>query len=82
MSARAEALDHLVRGIVDAPDDVRVTEKSTRRGPLLEVRVAPAASGVAPHALAAASVVVSGEVSASSYVTPDSVTVPVLVTEK
>lgn len=41
MSARAEALDHLVRGIVDSPEDVRVTEKSTRRGPLLEVRVAP-----------------------------------------
>ncbi|MBK0332712.1 RNA-binding protein [Brachybacterium halotolerans subsp. kimchii] len=41
MSARAEALDHLVRGIVDNPDDVRVTEKDTRRGPLLEVRVSP-----------------------------------------
>ena len=41
MSARAEALDHLVRGIVDNPDDVRVVEKSTRRGPLLEVRVSP-----------------------------------------
>ncbi|GAB2539007.1 RNA-binding protein [Brachybacterium huguangmaarense] len=45
MSARAEALDHLVRGIVDEPDEVRVTEKSTRRGPLLEVRVAPADLG-------------------------------------
>lgn len=41
MSARAEALSHLVRGIVDNPDDVRVKEKSTRRGPLLEVRVHP-----------------------------------------
>lgn len=41
MSARAEALEHLVRGIVDRPDDVRVTEKSTRRGPLLEVLVNP-----------------------------------------
>lgn len=41
MSARAEALDHLVRGIVDNPDDVHVKEKSTRRGPLLEVRVHP-----------------------------------------
>lgn len=41
MSARAEALSHLVRGIVDYPDDVRVKEKSTRRGPLLEVRVHP-----------------------------------------
>lgn len=41
MSARAEALAHLVCGIVDNPDDVRVKEKSTRRGPLLEVRVHP-----------------------------------------
>ncbi|MGY5763894.1 RNA-binding protein [Brachybacterium sp. DNPG3] len=45
MSARAEALDHLVRGIVDHPDEVRVSEKSTRRGPLLEVRVSPADLG-------------------------------------
>src|SRR5699024_10635002 len=35
----------LVRGIVDEPDAVRVTEKSTRRGPLLEVRVTPADLG-------------------------------------
>lgn len=41
MSARAEALAHLVCGIVGNPDDVRVKEKSTRRGPLLEVRVHP-----------------------------------------
>lgn len=41
MSARAEALSHLVSGIVDNPDDVIVKEKSTRRGPLLEVRVHP-----------------------------------------
>jgi predicted RNA-binding protein YlqC (UPF0109 family) len=41
MSTRAEALEHLVRGIVDTPDDVTVAEKSTRRGPLLEVRVSP-----------------------------------------
>ena len=41
MNARAEALSHLVSGIVDHPDDVRVKEKSTRRGPLLEVRVHP-----------------------------------------
>ena len=45
MSSRADALDHLVRGIVDDPDAVRVTEKSTRRGPLLEVRVAAADLG-------------------------------------
>lgn len=41
MEARAEALEHLVRGIVDNPDDVRVKEKNLRRGPLLEVRVHP-----------------------------------------
>jgi uncharacterized protein len=36
-----EALEHLVRGIVTHPDDVIVRSKSTRRGPLLEVRVHP-----------------------------------------
>lgn len=35
----AEALEHLVRGIVDSPDDVRVSTKSNRRGETLEVRV-------------------------------------------
>ncbi|GAA1872292.1 RNA-binding protein [Myceligenerans crystallogenes] len=37
----AEALEHLVRGIVDNPDAVRVSAKSLRRGDLLEVRVHP-----------------------------------------
>jgi predicted RNA-binding protein YlqC (UPF0109 family) len=37
----AEALEHLVRGIVDNPDDVRVSAKTLRRGDLLEVRVHP-----------------------------------------
>jgi uncharacterized protein len=37
----AEALEHLVRGIVTHPDDVDVRDKQTRRGPLLEVRVNP-----------------------------------------
>ncbi|WP_371151971.1 RNA-binding protein [Buchananella felis] len=36
----ADALEHLVRGIVDNPDEVRVTSKNLRRGELLEVRVA------------------------------------------
>lgn len=36
-----DALDHLVRGIVDHPDDVDICEKSTKRGPLLQVRVHP-----------------------------------------
>lgn len=36
-----DALEHLVRGIVDNPDEVRVTSKSMRRGELLEVRVDP-----------------------------------------
>ncbi|ASN52180.1 MULTISPECIES: RNA-binding protein [Sinomonas] len=35
----AEALEHLVRGIVDNPDDVAVVAKSNRRGDVLEVRV-------------------------------------------
>ncbi|WP_418277316.1 RNA-binding protein [Isoptericola jiangsuensis] len=37
----ADALEHLVRGIVDNPDDVRVAARSQRRGDLLEVRVHP-----------------------------------------
>jgi predicted RNA-binding protein YlqC (UPF0109 family) len=37
----ADSLEHLVRGIVDNPDDVRVTTKTLRRGDLLEVRVNP-----------------------------------------
>ena len=36
-----EALEHLVKGIVDNPDDVVVTEKTHRRGTTLEVRVNP-----------------------------------------
>ena len=37
----ADALDHLVRGIVDHPDDVSVSAASSRRGEVLEVRVNP-----------------------------------------
>ena len=37
----AEALEHLVRGIVDHPDDVAVISKELRRGEVLEVRVHP-----------------------------------------
>lgn len=36
-----DALDHLVRGIVEHPDDVRVRNRPQRRGTLLEVRVHP-----------------------------------------
>jgi uncharacterized protein len=36
-----EALDHLVRGIVDHPDHVQVDRKQLRRGQVLEVRVHP-----------------------------------------
>ena len=36
-----EALEHLVRGIVEHPDDVSVRDKQLRRGQLLEVRVHP-----------------------------------------
>ena len=35
------ALEHLVRGIVDNPDDVRVDMRTDRRGRTLEVRVHP-----------------------------------------
>ncbi|HEX5496663.1 MAG TPA: RNA-binding protein [Mycobacteriales bacterium] len=35
------ALEHLVRGIVDHPDDVRVDLVNSRRGRRLEVRVHP-----------------------------------------
>ncbi len=37
----AEALEHLVRGIVRHPDDVTVEDKQLRRGSVLEVRVHP-----------------------------------------
>lgn len=37
----ADALEHLVRGIVDHPDDVTVQDKQLRRGSVLEVRVHP-----------------------------------------
>ena len=36
-----EALEHLVRGIVAHPDDVRVVSRMLRRGNVLEVRVHP-----------------------------------------
>jgi len=35
----AEALEHLVRGIVDSPEDVKVAVKSNRRSEIIEVRV-------------------------------------------
>ncbi|MGA4669857.1 RNA-binding protein [Propionibacteriaceae bacterium Y1923] len=37
----SEALEHLVRGIVLHPDDVRVKDKDLRRGRMLEVHVHP-----------------------------------------
>ena len=36
-----EALEHLVKGIVDYPDEVRVGSRGMRRGRVLEVRVHP-----------------------------------------
>lgn len=36
-----DALDHLVRGIVDYPDDVQVSSRPLRRGSVLRVRVHP-----------------------------------------
>jgi predicted RNA-binding protein YlqC (UPF0109 family) len=37
----ADALEHLVRGIVTNPDDVVVKDKDLRHGRMLEVRVNP-----------------------------------------
>jgi len=34
-----QVLEHLVRGIVDHPDDVDIRSKATARGTVLEVRV-------------------------------------------
>ena len=36
-----EALEHLVRGIVEHPDDVSVRQRTGKRGRTLEVRVHP-----------------------------------------
>jgi predicted RNA-binding protein YlqC (UPF0109 family) len=36
-----EALEHLVKGIVDNPAEVVITEKNSRGGTALEVRVHP-----------------------------------------
>lgn len=41
----ADALTHLVRGIVDHPDEVTVRDKQLRRGSILEVRVHPSDLG-------------------------------------
>lgn len=37
----APALEHIVKGIVDNPDDVVVVAKNSPRGEVLEVRVNP-----------------------------------------
>lgn len=37
----ASALEHLVKGIVDHPDEVQVVAKSSPRGEVLEIRVNP-----------------------------------------
>ena len=37
----SDALEHLVRGLVSNPDDVRVTDSDRRRPRTLEVRVHP-----------------------------------------
>ena len=44
-TALAQALNHLVRGIVDHPDRVRVDQLETSRGEVLEVRVHPSDLG-------------------------------------
>ena len=37
----ADAVEHLVRGIVSRPDEVRVDVKTSRRGTMIRVRVHP-----------------------------------------
>ena len=37
----SDALEHLVKGIVDRPDEVRVDARDSNRGEVLEVRVHP-----------------------------------------
>ncbi|MGQ0482194.1 MAG: RNA-binding protein [Pseudonocardia sp.] len=41
MSVLADALEHLVRGIVDHPEEVQVELVTNRRGRTLEIRVHP-----------------------------------------
>ncbi|GAA4119721.1 hypothetical protein FB556_1083 [Enteractinococcus coprophilus] len=41
MSMLQEALEHLVRGIVDYPEDVQVDLRNNRRGEMLSVHVHP-----------------------------------------
>ncbi|MCU1687510.1 MAG: RNA-binding protein [Amycolatopsis sp.] len=41
MTFLADSLEHLVRGIVDNPDEVKVELLTTRRGRTLEVHVHP-----------------------------------------
>jgi predicted RNA-binding protein YlqC (UPF0109 family) len=41
VSVLVDALDHLVRGIVDHPDEVQVELVTNRRGRTLEIRVHP-----------------------------------------
>lgn len=36
-----EALEHLVKGIVEHPDEVQIASRNLRRGRVLEVRVHP-----------------------------------------
>ena len=48
----ADALEHLIRGIVSHPDDVTVKDKELRRGRMLEVRVNPDDVGEVIGALA------------------------------
>ncbi|MDN5816476.1 RNA-binding protein [Yaniella sp.] len=41
MTMLQEALEHLVRGIVDYPEDVQVDLRNNRRGEMLSVHVNP-----------------------------------------
>ena len=41
MTRLSDALEHLVKGIVDHPDDVDIATSGSSRGEVLEVRVHP-----------------------------------------
>jgi predicted RNA-binding protein YlqC (UPF0109 family) len=41
VSVIEDALDHLIRGIVDNPDEVSVRSRTQRRSTMVEVRVHP-----------------------------------------